>query len=580
MKKTACPLDCYDACSVIYEDGKLKGDKNHPVTKGFLCPNLNSFLSTPTIKKPRFQGKEISMSEALEILVDKLKLSRDKRTLYFRGSGNFGVMQEVTSLFFSEYGSDFTKGSLCDGAGEAGVKSGRGESLALPYSQIKKSDVVVVWGRNIDVTNSHMMEAIKDKILIVIDPVKTEIAKMAHLHIQVEPRKDIYVAILMARFAYMEEMEDEEYLESRCEDFDYFLDFIRSYPIKKLMDLVGCEAFDVITALALLEDAKVVFLVGVGVQKYLHGDKVLWMIDSLAAMLGLFGREGCGVSYLSNSSFGFDLPFKSSKKRVSKASVDFGEYDLIFIQGANPLNQLPNSNRVKEGIKRAGFSVYFGLYENQTSDSVDLIIPASSFLEKEDLRFSYSHEYLFKMPKLKESEGGISEYELTKYLMESFGFGEMDSERDMIDAILSSNAKERDGYLVSKSYEDIPYKDEFYTQSSKFVLIDEYDEEEIEGDGEYYLITSKYRHSLNSQFSVDDKLYIHPCSGLSEGEEVEVRSIYGSCRLKVSLDDRVREDCLLIYSGTNGVNNLTPHRVSEEGDSAIYQEVKVDVVKI
>jgi len=37
-KLTACPLDCYDGCSVIYEDGKLKGDPNHPFTKGSLCP--------------------------------------------------------------------------------------------------------------------------------------------------------------------------------------------------------------------------------------------------------------------------------------------------------------------------------------------------------------------------------------------------------------------------------------------------------------------------------------------------------------------------------------------------------------
>ena len=64
MNKTTCPLDCYDACSVIYEGGKLKGDPNHPLTQGFLCPSLNGFLKQKRIIKPSYNGKEIEMDEA------------------------------------------------------------------------------------------------------------------------------------------------------------------------------------------------------------------------------------------------------------------------------------------------------------------------------------------------------------------------------------------------------------------------------------------------------------------------------------------------------------------------------------
>jgi len=73
MKRTTCPLDCFDACSVIYEDGKLKGDKGHPTTQGYLCPNLNAYLKTPRIQTPRYKGEEISMEKALEILEENLK---------------------------------------------------------------------------------------------------------------------------------------------------------------------------------------------------------------------------------------------------------------------------------------------------------------------------------------------------------------------------------------------------------------------------------------------------------------------------------------------------------------------------
>ncbi len=80
--KSACPLDCYDACGVIYEDAKLKGDPNHPFTKGFLCPSLNGFLKQKRVLKPTFNKKEISMDEALEILCQNLKQNQDKKEKY------------------------------------------------------------------------------------------------------------------------------------------------------------------------------------------------------------------------------------------------------------------------------------------------------------------------------------------------------------------------------------------------------------------------------------------------------------------------------------------------------------------
>ena len=60
-----------------------------------------------------------------------------------------------------------------------------------------------MWGRNIDSTNSHMLEVIKDKILIVIDPVKTPLAKKADIHLQIKPRSDFHLALLFCRFAFL-----------------------------------------------------------------------------------------------------------------------------------------------------------------------------------------------------------------------------------------------------------------------------------------------------------------------------------------------------------------------------------------
>ncbi len=582
MNKSACPLDCYDACTVVYEEGRLKGDPDHPITRGSLCPNLNAFLKTPRIQTPRFRGEEITMEEALTILQEKLKTCDPARVLFFKGSGNFGKMQEITQLFFARYGATFTKGSLCDGGGAAGVAAGRGRNLIMTPEQIAKSDVVVLWGRNLSVTNAHLWPYIEDKILIVIDPVRTPIAKKAHIHIQLKPRSDLFLALLFIRFAYIEQMEDEAYIARHTEGFDYFIEFARSYGMKRLMGLVDASIDDIMTALALIEGQKVAFLVGVGVQKYTIGDAVLRAIDSFAAMLGLFGKEGCGVSYMGESGLDFVDPFAPGEgvRRVPKATVDFGAYDLAFIQGANPAAQLPRSAKVIEGLRRCPFVVSFGLYEDETAELADLVLPAKTFLEKEDLRLSYGHEYVSDMPKLCDTQIGISEYALTEYLCRGFGYPPLRSEREYIDEIIASNTTLRDGRLVSRSYETIPYTEGFDTEEGAFCFIDEIEDEWQEGEG-YHLITCKSRHSLNSQFRSEEAyVYLPAECGIEDSSRVRLSSEYGSAEFRVRISDALRPDTLMIYSGTPGVNYLTPDLLSNEGESAVYQEVKIKVEKI
>ncbi len=196
---TACPLDCYDACEVLYEDGKLKGVKaGH--TQGFLCPHLNHYDSYQTITTPKYKGKEITMQEALLKLKEMISSCEKNEILHYRGHGNFALMQEVTDHFFASYGAILTDGSLCDGAGEAGIIEGRGSNKNMSIEEISKAEVVIFWGRNPHTSSSHLLPLIKDKKIIVIDPVKTKIAKMADLHIQLKPPKAFLLAMMLSRF--------------------------------------------------------------------------------------------------------------------------------------------------------------------------------------------------------------------------------------------------------------------------------------------------------------------------------------------------------------------------------------------
>ena len=593
---TACGLDCYDSCKIVVEEGafpKMSGDAEHPAGNGALCTLLNkSMHEAARIEQPMVDGKEVSMDEAMEAVVNAFK---KERSLLWRGSGNMGVMQEVTNLFMEQLEGTLTKGSLCDGAGNAGIIEGRGVNRTLPLEQIRSADSVIIWGRNVTVTNAHMMTFLEGKKIVVIDPVKTAIAKKADLHVQIQPRTDYYFAILLARFVFMEDSQATEWLEKFAPEYEDFYDFTQEHRIKPILDYMGTDLGEMGRVLNYLRNQKVVFLVGAGVQKYSTGASTLHAIDSLAALLGLFGREGCGVHYLSDSKLGFVNPFDATCKKVSKVVTDFSTFDTVLVQGGNPAESMPDSSRVCEELEKVENLIYFGLYENETSKRAKIVIPAKSFFEKEDVRLSYGHQYVEKMNKVVDSKIGISEYEFTKRLFDAFEFAELESEQYYIDAWLTQCKKQGEQY-VSPAYEAIPYEDGFGEESDdEFEFIEEYADDFINTkrftkirtskknkveDERFWLLSPKTNKALNTQFNRDNKVQIHSDRGYKEGDKVLLSSEFGTLELEVVLNDDLRSNCLVVTSNTLGLNMLTPSIISDEGESACYQEVKVSLEKV
>ncbi|MRJ02875.1 MAG: molybdopterin-dependent oxidoreductase [Epsilonproteobacteria bacterium] len=568
--KTACPLDCYDGCSVIYREGRLLGDRDHPATRGFLCSKLNHYSDYPQLERAFYRGRPISLDEAVEILSQRLRESDS--ILHFRGSGNVGKMQGVTDLLFARLGATLTKGSLCDGAGQLGIQRGRRRNLVLPLEQIEKSELVIIWGRNVSYTNSHLLPLLHGKTLVVIDPVKTDIALRAQMHLQINPRTDLELATMLARFIYMQNGEDEPFIEERTENYDSFVDLIKEYRMVPTVERIGVDILDIATLAELMQQMATVILVGNGVQKYSHGTEVVHMIDSLAAMLGLFGKEGSGVSFLGDTSLGLEDPFRVDARRVSKASVDFGEYDLTFIQASNPVVTMPQSQKVIDGLQKS-FTVVFGLYEDETAQLADLVIPAKNFLQKRDIRFSYGHEYVQLMPKIEENRRALSEYELTERLFEKFGFDGLKGEEEYIEEFRRQLIQDGEYYKIP-TYQEIPYSQGF--GGEPFSFIDEVEDEVEEGEEGLYLITPKAQKAINSQFQRDPYLYVPVVLGLADGDRVVVKSEYGEVEMEVRVSERLRDNVVLAYSGSR-INYVTPGREDNYGNNAIFQEVRVRV---
>ena len=594
-KTTACALDCYDACRIVVQEGttQIKGDSTHPSGNGALCTLLNkSIHEEERIKTPRINGKSVSMEEAMHAVK---KAFEAPSSLLWRGSGNVGVMQEVTNLFMQRVGGTLTHGTLCDGAGDAGIVEGRGVNRTLPLEQIAKAETVVVWGRNVTVTNAHMMPFLEGKNIVVIDPVKTAIAKKADMHLQIQPRTDYYLAIMLSRFIYMEDSQDTKWLERFAPDYEDFYEFTQEHRIKSILQYIGTDLGEIGHMLNYLRNQKVVFIVGAGVQKYSTGASTLHAIDSLAALLGLFGKEGCGVHYLGDSKLGFDNPFDVSCKTVSKVVTPFSDFDTVLVQGGNPAESMPDTLRVCASLEAVENLIYFGLYENETSKRAKIVIPAKNFFEKEDVRLSYGHNYVQKINQTVQSDTGISEYDFTKWLFDAFGFDGLWSEESYIDAWLKQCKEDVHGY-TSVAYEEIPYADGFGEDGDdEFVFIDDYDDDFINTkrftkvrtskknrveDERFWLLSPKSSKSLNTQFKRDNKVQIHPGHGYEEGSVLRLSSEHGKLELEVKHNADLRHDCLMVTNNTLGINRLTPSIISDEGESACYQEVKIEIEKV
>ena len=381
--------------------------------------------------------------------------------------------------------------------------------------------------------------------------------------------------MMLTRFFHIHHDCDEEYLNERASEFEEFYQLTQTIRIKAVLEDIGVTLGQLGKVLELVHNKKVAIVCGVGIQKYSDGADVMRAIDAFGVTLGLFGKEGCGVSYLGNSKEGITSPFNSKAKRVSKVNTEFSNYKTVFIQGANPLSQMPDSLRVKESISKVKNLVYFGLYENETSEIADLIIPAKSFLYKDDVRTSYSHNAMMSMSKVADCDSGISEYDLSAYLCKELTIT-LESEEFYLKHFQNFAVKKIDGYLVVEDREAIPYIDDFDTDDGEFLFLEEFEPHNAK-DERLHLITPKSATSLNSQFNRQEYVYLHSSLGFKDDSEITISSTNGSVTLRVKNSDDLRDDCVLIYSGTRGANNLTSSKHSYDGKSAIYQENRVQL---
>ncbi|WP_456471315.1 molybdopterin-dependent oxidoreductase [Caminibacter sp.] len=285
-----CPLDCWDACELSLQGDKFKGKGFTP----YLCWKLNNYFKFSAEISPKYNGKNIMLNEALKKLTNILKHTNPQKVLFVKGSGNMGIMQNITKLFFEKYGAVFAVGSTCDGLGEKGIVKSRGKSLVLPTWIIKNAKNVIIWGRNPYITNIHLVPLIKNKFIVTIDVVNTKTAKHSDLFIKIKPNSDYFLSILLSQMVI------EEGVYKKSDNFKEFKKIVFSYNKEELIKKCGVEKNELNELFRVIKEGAVV-LEGLGVAKCKECWKTTWAIDSLFYMLGYFGKKDKGVAFLATS---------------------------------------------------------------------------------------------------------------------------------------------------------------------------------------------------------------------------------------------------------------------------------------
>ncbi len=635
--KTACSLDCWDACSIqveLSEDHEIvrvTGDKDHPVTRGFLCQKgayhlkrLNSPLRlTSPMKKVNGQWTKLTWAQAIDeiaaLLQDTLRLYGASSILHYSESGHGGLSKEIDRAFFNALGSvTVPTGSLCWGAGIAAQKEDFGKVLSHTPEDTLHSRVILIWGRNPVNTNVHLvpfLKAAKEQgtKLIVIDPIQTATAQMATHYYQIKPESDGALAMAMAKIILQNQWYHKNFTDKYTWGFETYQKKLEAISLEELIRATGLSAEAVLqlTRLYALNSPASIFL-GYGLQRYPNGGQNIRYIDALGALTGNIGIPGGGVNYGNQFvSQWIDWDYAKNTQPQGQPSfirAHFPQYilkdrrdqiKLMFITKANPLLQLPNTNKTIEAFESIPVKVTIDLFMTDTAQYSDYVLPASHIFEEEDFLCSsmwHSH-FFYTQQVVPPREGVKEEFEIFSLLAKALDM------KDFLQRYPNKNAyleralaplinntgmslAELQGKALKIEGNEVPWETKkFATPTGKFHFAEpKYFKRQVDPNYPLQLLSLHPKHSLHSQHNVDleadfiPEVYLSEDTmkyyGIQANQRILIESSEGEIEARAVANTGIPKDVMMIYEGWwfkhQAVNRLTSSGVSDIGNQAIY----------
>lgn len=674
--KSVCPYDCPDACGLILtvDNDKVinvRGNRDHAFTRGTLCPKMAHYervihspkrLMTPL----RRIGKKgvgidqfipISWDEALNCIVDNFKHAIDtygsESVLRYSYAGTMGAVNSpAADYFFRRIGATSQDRGICSPAKQAAFKSVYGDTMAIKPQEAQHSDLIILWSINATATDVHILHDVNvakrnGASVWVIDTHKTYTYDQGTHHVYVKPGSDGALALGMMHIIHRDSLEDTAFIQAYVQGYDELVrDVLPKFTPEYVSSICGVPV-EIIEELAhAYANAKAPFIrLGSGLSRYGNGAMTCRCINALPAVVGAWQYLGGGLLSSSSSSQYFNKSFMQQpnrhtpSKRVMpmillgelltnpKALLEHGLEDTsggvpvhsLYIFSSNPAITAPNQNLVRQGLMRDDlFTVVHERFFTDTCAYADVILPATSSAESDDIFNSYGHYTIAAsyqaVPPVGESR---SNWQVISELAQRMGLDDpffSMTERELIEHMVRNSSKlsqdEQDAILRGDLVEvELPnnYKMDFKTPSGKIEILNPRESiplityTEPYGDDEpFWLIIGNDIRILDSSFcelEFDEselmKLRMHPDDAtlynINNSDIVEIYNNRGTVRIKVYLDDTVQRGTLVTLGvwwqsqssdDTVGINAVTASRPTDEAWGSTFYDVQVNIRKV
>ena len=492
VRHSVCALDCPDCCSLLInvDDGKgsqLRGNPNHPITRGFLCGKVARYLEREyspdrllypqkrTGAKGEGKFQRISWDEALDTIAHRLRaISAEygpEAILPYSYAGTMGLLNGsgMDRRFFHRLGASRLDRTICSSTGGAGLTETLGFRYGTEPEQFQHSKLIIAWGANILATNVHLWPFIvearrRGARFYTIDPVRTKTGHLSDKHFAIFPGSDLALALGLMHIIIGENLYDADYVERHTDGFDALKERAAEYSPERVEALTGIPRADVVSLAreyARIRPASI--RLNYGVQRSDRGGAAVRAIAALPALIGSWREVGGGLQLSTSQAFRVNRPalempelqLKSPLGRearivnmseLGKALTQLSDPPVkaMLVYNSNPAAIAPNQNLVLKGMRRDDlFTVVLEQFQNDTADHADILLPATTFLEHTDLYFAYGHYYLqLARPALPAPGATKSNVEVFRLLAQRMGFSDdcfRDSEDDMIRTLLDSD---------------------------------------------------------------------------------------------------------------------------------------------
>ena len=460
----SCPLDCFDACGLVAtvvdnRAVKIRGDKDHPLTRGVCCIKGLKLLErlnhpqrlTSPLKNADGKWVPLTWPEALDNIADRLTRTIEtfdsSAILNYAGGGHGGLAKKVDDIFFNYLGGvTAPRGSLCWGAGFAAQRYDFGDARGHHPADIARSKMIILWGRNPADTNRHLVPYIRQArqsgaTVVLIDPRRSPSAELADDHLAVRPATDGALALGLAHAIITNGRQDVDFIKNRVHGFERFRQAIQRFTPEWASGVTGITR-EAITSLAhtYAGQKPASIIIGYGLQRYGNGGNTVRSIDALGAITGNIGISGGGVNYANRyfpDYIGGHLKESQAhaRNRRTFSIARLAEYletednppiRCIFVSKANPLVQGPDIDRTAAAFAAVNFKVVIDLFMTDTARHADIVLPCTSVLEEEDIVHSsmFSPYVNYSGRAVLPPKGVWGEYEIYTALADRMGLRE------------------------------------------------------------------------------------------------------------------------------------------------------------